>query len=66
MKQMNENRQLFLTMLREGTRGDLDAFADALKIIHEIEQEGSVAVTDSHGVEVKREYDPDNFATAHE
>lgn len=66
MKQMNENRQLFLTMLREGTRGDLDAFADALKIIHEIEQEGSVAVTDSHGVEVKREYDPDNFAAAHE
>lgn len=66
MNQMNENRQLFLTMLREGTRGDLDAFSDALKIIHEIEQDGSVAVTDSHGVEVKREYDPDNFATAHE
>ena len=66
MKQMDENRQLFLAMLREGTKGDLDAFADALKVIKEIELDGSVAIKDSHDVEVKREYDPDNFATAHE
>ena len=66
MKQMDENRQLFLAMLREGTKGDLDAFADALKVIKEIEMDGSVAIKDSHDVEVKREYDPDNFATAHE
>ena len=66
MEQMNENRQLFLAMLREGTKGDLQAFADALKLLKEIEMDGSVAVNDYHGVEVSRQYDPDNFATAHE
>ena len=66
MEQINENQQLFLAMLREGTKGDLDAFADALRLLKEIEREGSVAVKDHHDIEVKREYDPDNFATAHE
>ena len=66
MEQMNENQQLFLAMLREGTKGDLNAFADALRLLKEIEREGSVAVNDYHGVEVSRQYDPDNFATAHE
>jgi len=66
MNQVNENHQLFLAMLREGTNGNLDAFADALRLLHEIEREGSVAIKDHRDIEVKREYDPDNFAVAHE
>ena len=66
MNQVNENHQLFLAMLREGTNGNLDAFSDALRLLHEIEREGSVAIKDHRDIEVKREYDPDNFATAHE
>lgn len=66
MEQINENRQLFLAMLREGTNGDITAFADALRLIQEIERDGSSAVLDHNGIEVAREYDPDNFAAAHE
>ena len=66
MEQINENRQLFLAMLREGTNGDITAFADALRLIQEIERDGSSAVLDHRGIEVSREYDPDNFAAAHE
>ena len=66
MEQINENRQLFLAMLREGTNGDITAFADALRLIQEIERDGSSAVIDHKGIEVAREYDPDNFAAAHE
>ena len=64
--EISENSRLFLAMLREGTKGDTTAFADALRIIKEIEIDGSSAIHDYHGILVSRQYDEDNFRTAHE
>ena len=66
MEQMNENNRLFLAMLQEGNNGDVIAFEDALQIIKEIEIDGSVAVRDNNEIIVSRNYDEDNFRTAHE
>ena len=66
MEQISENNRLFLAMLREGTNGDIEAFADALRIIKEIEVDGSTAIRNSKEIIVSRVYDEANFATAHE
>ena len=66
MEQISENNRLFLAMLREGTNGDIEAFADALRIIKEIEVDGSTAIRNSKEIIVSRVYDEVNFATAHE
>lgn len=64
--QMTENQQLFLAMLREGTNGDTTAFADALRVIKEIEMDGSTAILGKYDEVVAHKYDEDNFRTAHE
>lgn len=65
-KQMNENNRLFLAMLSEGSKGDITAFEDALRIIKEIETDGSTVIHDHREQYVSTQYDPENFATAHE
>ena len=64
--EISEDSELFLAMLREGVNGDLSAFSDALKILHEIEEKGSSAVLDFRENPVSRTYDEENFRTAHE
>ena len=64
--EISEDSELFLAMLREGVNGDLSAFSDALKILHEIEEKGSSAVLDFRENPVSRNYDEENFRTAHE
>lgn len=66
MNQVIENQELFLAMLREGSNGDTSAFDDALRVIKEIEKEGSTNVTDRYDNIVSRVYDEENFRTAHE
>ena len=66
MKQMNENNLLFLAMLQEGNKGDITAFEDALRVIKEIEIDGSTVIRDKRDMIVSRNYDDDNFSTAHE
>ena len=66
MEQMNQNNRLFLAMLNEGRKGDVTAFADALKILHEIELDGATTITDYRERITSRHYDPENFHTAHE
>ena len=64
--EISENSRLFLAMLREGTKGDISAFADALRVIKEIELDGSTAIHDHRDRLVSRQYDEENFRTAHE
>ena len=64
--QISENQRLFLAMLREGNNGDLSAFADALRVIKEIEHDGSTVIRDSKERFVSRQYDEENFRIAHE
>lgn len=66
MEQISENNRLFLAMLREGTKGDISAYADALRVIKEIEVDGCSVIRDSKERVVARNYDEDNFRTAHE
>ena len=66
MEQITENNRLFHAMIKVGTQGDVTAFEDALRIIKEIEQDGSTTVRDSRERFVSRQYDEDNFRTAHE
>ena len=66
MEQMTENSRLFRAMLKAGTDGDISAFEDALRVIKEIEQEGSTVIRDHRERFVSRQYDEDNFRTAHE
>ena len=64
--EMNENSRLFFAMLREGTKGDITAFEDALRVIKEIEHDGMSVIRDYKERFVSRQYDEDNFRTAHE
>ena len=65
-KEISENSRLFLAMLNEGNKGDISAYEDALRVIKEIEVDGSTAIHDRFENVIKRNYDPDNFRTAHE
>ena len=65
-KEISENSRLFLAMLSEGNKGDVSAYEDALRVIKEIEVDGSTAIRDRFENVIKREYDPDNFRQAHE
>ena len=65
-QQIGENEQLFNVMLREGTNGNTEAFADALRIIKEIELDGSSAILDKYERPVSRVYNDENFRKAHE
>ena len=64
--EINENARLVLAMISEGQKGDIDAFADALRTIKEIEADGMTIVRDYKGHIVSRNYNDDNFRTAHE
>ena len=66
MEQMTENSRLFRVMLKAGTDGDISAFEDALRVIKEIEQDGSTVIRDYKERFVSRQYNEDNFRTAHE
>ena len=66
MTEINENNRLFYAMMQEGQKGDIDAFFDALTLLHEIELDGSTVVTDHRDIPVSHVYDEENFSTAHE
>ena len=65
-EQISENSRLFLAMIAEGTRGDISAYADALRVIKEIETDGCSVIRDNHENIVSKVYDENNFKTAHE
>lgn len=65
-EQISENSRLFLAMIAEGTRGDISAYADALRVIKEIETDGCSVIRDNREVVVSKVYDENNFKTAHE
>ena len=65
-KQMTENERILLAMISEGQKGDISAFRDALQLLKEIEQDNSTVIRDYRQRFIKREYDEDNFHTAHE
>lgn len=65
-KQMTENERILLAMISEGQKGDISAFKDALQLLKEIEQDNSTVIRDYRQRFIKREYDEDNFHTAHE
>ena len=65
-KQMTENQRILSAMIAEGLKGDISAFADALKLIKEIEADGMTVVRDAKYRIVARNYDEENFRYAHE
>ena len=64
--EMGRNNRLFHAMVNEGLKGDLSAFSDAIKIIREIEEDGATVIVDHMDIPVSKNYDADNFRTAHE
>ena len=64
--QVSENQQLFLAMLREGQKGDMEAYCDAFRVIKEIEEDGMSVIRDNKYRVVARNYDEQNFKTAHD
>ena len=66
MNQINENNQLFLAMIKAGTQGDISAYEDALRILKEIETDGSTAIHNNKDIVISRVYDEENFRTARE
>ena len=65
-EQISENSRLFLAMIAEGTRGDISAYADALRVIKEIETDGCSVIRDNRENIVSKVYDESNFKAAHE
>lgn len=65
-EQISENSRLFLAMIAEGTRGDISAYADALRVIKEIETDGCSVIRDNRENIVSKVYDENNFKTAHD
>ena len=64
--QVDVNDRLFLAMVNEGNKGDISAYADALRVIKEIECDGSTEILNAKGLPVARNYDQERFSTAHE
>ena len=64
--EINENARLVLAMIGEGRKGDITAFADALRAIKEIEADGMTVVRDYKERIISRQYDEENFRIAHE
>ena len=65
-KQMTDDMRLVVAMMAEGIKGDIDAFEGALSVIKDIERQGATEVKDINGRVISRQYDEENFATAHE
>jgi len=65
-EQISENSRLFLAMIAEGARGDISAYADALRVIKEIETDGCSVIRDNRENIVSKVYDENNFKTAHD
>jgi len=66
MEQATENNKLFHAMIREGSRGDISAFEDALRIAREIEWTDCSVIRDYKEQIVAKQYNEENFRTAHE
>ena len=66
MEQISENRRLYNVMVAEGVKGDLSAFEDAFKVIREIEVDGLSVVRDGRYRIISKQYNEENFNTAHE
>jgi len=66
MEQATENNKLFHAMIREGSRGDISAFEDALRIAREIEGTDCSVIRDYKEQIVAKQYNEENFRTAHE
>lgn len=64
--EISENARLALVMMSEGAKGDISAFADALRVIKEIEQDGMTVIRDSKERIVSRQYNEENYKLAHE
>ena len=62
--EISENARLVLAMIGEGRKGDITAFADALRTIKEIEADGMTVVRDYKEHNISRNYDEENFRTA--
>lgn len=65
-RQMTENERILSAMIAEGNKGDISAYADALHLLKEIEQTGMTTVRDYKERIIARNYDKENFRTAHE
>jgi len=65
-REMTENERLLSAMIAEGQKGDISAFADAMRIIREIEHEGMSIMRGTYGQIIHRSYNDENFDTAHE
>ena len=65
-QQMTDNARFLSAMISEGQKGDMSAFADAMKLIKEIEHDGMSVVRDNKYRIISRQYDKDNFRYAHE
>ena len=66
MHEMTENQRLLSVMMREGQKGDLSAYKDALQLIHDIEMDGASIVRDVKYRIVSKQYDEQNFRLAHD
>lgn len=65
-REMTENERLLYAMIAEGQKGNISAFADAMRIIREIEHEGMSIMRGTYGQIIHRSYNDENFTTAHE
>ena len=65
-REMTENERLLSAMIAEGQKGNISAFADAMRIIREIEREGMQIMRGTYGQIIHRSYNDENFTTAHE
>ena len=65
-QEMTDNQRLLAVMMREGQKGNITAYKDALQVIKEIEMDGASVIRDNKYRIVARNFDEDNFRTAHE
>ena len=63
--ELSEDEKLIYRMIRQGYKGDISAYNDALRAINELEKQGSTVVKDIHERIVSIQYNQDNFDSAH-
>ncbi|MBP5442305.1 MAG: hypothetical protein J6Y60_03610 [Treponema sp.] len=65
-QQISQDSRLILSMMAEGAKGDIDAFAGAISVMQDMERDGMTVVRDHKERIVARHYDETNFKQAHE